>query len=114
LSRIEAVGGPTAARAPKPLFHGAAGSLRVLGESAFNGTPFLAASALDARCLLAADAAEGITDLGQATARPLVGPAVAAPLQEVLARFRRLFGPSTDEDRELQRHVERIAAEPEM
>lgn len=114
LSRVEAVGGPSAARAPKPRFHGSAGPLRVVGESAFNGTPFLSISSLDAHCRLAADAAEGITELGRATARPVTGAAVGGPLQEVLGRFRRLFGPSAEADRELQRHVDRIGAEPEL
>ena len=110
LVRVEACGGAAAARAPRPLFHGHRGGLAVVGQSSVGGVPFLQASLLTAACPVAADAAGAITALGVATAEPAPTSALADPLDQLLERFGRLFGPPAAAWNFLSRQVEEIRA----
>lgn len=97
-------------RAPRVLFAGRHAGLAVVGETAVTGRPLRSVMAANGGEALVDDAIDWLGRLGERTARQAPGPEVAAPLAELLARFRTVHTVEGEELRVLGDAVDRIAA----
>lgn len=92
---------------PEVLFLEYCGGLTLLAERAVEGHPFRRRTQARAGCPLARAAAEWITQLGRTSAREECRPPaeVAQVLEQLLATFTELYGPSAEERAFLERQL---------
>lgn len=112
LSHLRELGPEHRQHVPGVAFLGHPGNLAVVGETMMDGVPFRRRSDGAAGCRHLREAVAWLAALGEATARPVSGAAVAEALRDLLARFRTIYRPAPRELVFLEKQIARVAESP--